>query len=254
MTGRCVVAVHRMAWASARRPNFSKETEMTNSILKPRPETDPKEKYTKKRTFAVALATVAVAVTIPFTYAQMGGSGPGMMGGYEQGQRGYGPGMMGGYGQGQGGYGPGMMYGHGPNGMGAGMMGGYGGYGMGAGMMGGYGGYGMGPGMMGGYGADLAGALNLNSDQREKITRIQEDLSTKHWELMGKMQVQQFKLRELMDSDKADDAAVGKAYKSLAELRRQMWTAAVDARKQVDAALTKEQREQLQRGWGRESR
>ncbi|MCC7325969.1 MAG: Spy/CpxP family protein refolding chaperone [Burkholderiales bacterium] len=145
--------------------------------------------------------------------------------------------MMGGYGQGQAGYGPGMM--------GRGMMGGYG---MGGGMMGGYG---MGPGMMGDYGADFGGALNLTDDQREKITKIQEGLSTKHWDLMGKMQVQQFKLRELMASGKADDAAVGKAYKSLVELRQQMWTAARDARKQVDAALTKEQREELQQGRGR---
>jgi len=208
------------------------------------PATITKEKLMKKRTIAAALAAVAIAVTIPLTYAQMGGSGPGMMGGYEQGQSGYGPGMMGGYGQGQGGYGPGMM-------------GGYGGYGMGGGMMGGnggYGGYGMGPGMMGGYGADLAGVLNLSSDQRENITKIQEGLSTKHWELMGKMQAQQFKLRELMASGKADDAAIGKAYKNLEELRQQMWVAAVDARKQADASLTKEQREQLQRGWGRESK
>ncbi len=228
---------------------------MTVSTIKPRPETGPKENSMKKRTIAAALAAVAIAVTIPFSYAQMGGSGPGMMGGYGQGgQRGYGPGMMGGYGQGQGGYGPGMMGGYGGYGMGGGMMGGYGGNGMGPGMMGGYGGYGMGPGMMGGYGADLAGALNLSSDQREKITKIQEGLSTKHWELMGKMQAQQFKLRELMASGKADDAAVGKAYKSLEELRQQMWVAAVDARKQVDASLTKEQREQLQRGWGSETK
>ena len=195
----------------------------------------------KKRTIAAALAAVAIAVTIPLTYAQMGG-GPGMMGGYGQGQGGYGPGMMYGYGQGQAGYGPGMM-------------GGYGGYGMGPGMMYGYGGgYGMGPGMMGGYGADYLGALNLSDDQREKITKIQEGLSTKHWELMGKMQQQQFQLRELMASGKADDAAVGKAFKSLETLRQQMWTAGVDAQKQVDATLTKAQREQLQRGWGRDTK
>jgi Spy/CpxP family protein refolding chaperone len=98
------------------------------------------------------------------------------------------------------------------------------------------------------------GALNLSDDQREKITKIQEGLSTKHWELMGKMQQQQFQLRELMASGKADDAAVGKAFKSLETLRQQMWTAGVDAQKQVDATLTKAQREQLQRGWGRDTK
>ncbi len=213
---------------------------MKASTITSRPETNTKEKSMKKRTIAATLAAVAVAVTIPLTYAQMGG-GPGMMGGYGQGQGGYGPGMMYGYGQGQGGYGPGMM-------------GGYAGYGMGPGMMYGYGGYGPGAGMMGGYGADYLGALNLSADQREKITKIQEGLSTKHWELMGKMQQQQFQLRELMASGKGDDAAVGKAFKSLETLRQQMWTAGVDAQKQVDATLTKEQREQLQRGWGRDAK
>jgi Spy/CpxP family protein refolding chaperone len=219
------LAASRSAWANAHRPDHSKEIDMTTSTITSRSETNTKEKSMNKRTIAATLAAVAIAVTIPLSYAQMGG----------------GPGMMGGYGQGQGGYGPGMM-------------GGYGGYGMGPGMMGGYGGYGMGPGMMGGYGADYLGALNLSDDQREKITKIQEGLSTKHWELMGKMQQQQFQLRELMASGKADDAAVGKAFKSLETLRQQMWTAGVDAQKQVDATLTKAQREQLQRGWGRDTK
>ena len=203
----------------------------------------------KKLTIAAALAAVAIAVTVPLTFAQTGGygMGPGMMGGY--GGNAQGPGMMGGYG----GYGPGagMMGGYGGYGPGAGMMGGYGGYGMGPGMMGGYGGNGMGPGMMYGYGANAAAALNLTDDQREKITKIQEALSTKHWELMGKMQEQQFKLRELLASGKADDAAIGKAYKNIVGLRQQMWAAGADAHKQMDAVLTKEQRDQPQRGWGR---
>ncbi len=203
----------------------------------------------KKVTISAALAAVAIAVTVPLAFAQTGGygMGPGMMGGY--GGNAQGPAMMGGYG----GYGPGagMMGGYGGYGMGPGMMGGYGGNGMRPGMMYGYGGNGMGPGMMYGYGANAAGALNLTDDQREKITKIQEALSTKHWELMGKMQEQQFKLRELSASGKADDAAIGKAYKNIEGLRQQMWASGADAQKQMDAVLTKEQRDQLQRGWGR---
>ena len=124
---------------------------------------------------------------------------------------------------------------------------------MGPGMMGSYGGYGMGPGMMGGYGANVAGPVNLTDDQREKITKIQEALSTKHWELMGKMQQQQFALRELLASGKGDDAAIGKTYKNIESLRQQMWASGADAQKQMEAVLTKEQRDQLQRGWGRGS-
>ena len=128
-----------------------------------------------------------------------------------------GPGMMGGYGTGPGMTGPGMMGGYGPGGYGPG------GYGMGPGMMGGYGpggygpgGYGMGPGMMGGYGG--YGGLNLTDEQRAKIDAIQQEASRKQWDLMGKT-------------------------------HEQMSALMLDARKRVDAVLTKEQREQLSRGW-----
>ena len=69
--------------------------------------------------------------------------------------------------------------------MGPDMMGSYGQ--AGPGMMGGFGpGYGMGPGMMGGYGTGAD--LNLSAERRIKITKIQDDVRRKHWELMGKMQ------------------------------------------------------------------
>ena len=207
------------------------------------------------RTMAAAVTAVAIAVAVPFTFAQplAYGNGPGMMGGY--GGYGNGPGMMGGYG----GYGngPGMMGGYGGYGMGPGMMGGYGGYGMGPGMMGGYGGYGMGPGMMGGYGGygmgpgmygpHGLGALDLSDEQREKLAKIQEGVADKHWQLMGQIREQNFKLRDQLASGNADDAAVGKTLKSIESLREQMWSSGLDAWKQVDGVLTKSQREQLQR-------
>jgi Spy/CpxP family protein refolding chaperone len=196
----------------------------------------------RKLTIAAALAAIAVTVTLPATYAQTGGYGPGTMGGYDG--YGMGPGMMGGYGMG-----PGMMGGYGGNGMGPGMMygdrpmvpgmPGSGGYGPGPGMMGGYGGYRAGPGMMHGYGANAAGAPELTDDQREKLTKIHEALATRHWELMGKLQEQQFKLRELMTSQSADDAAVGKAYRNIESLRRQMGSARADAQKEIDALLAR---------------
>ncbi len=232
----------------------------------------------RKTTIAAVLSAVLLASATAANAQQPGGmmggqgagpaqSGPGMMGGY--GGYGMGPGHMGGFG----GYGmgPGMMGGYGGYGMGPGMMGGYGmgqgmmggygmgpgmmgGYGMGPGMMGGYGGSGMGAGMMGGYGANMADALGLTAEQREKITKIQETLSTRHWDLMGRIQEQQFKLRELLASEKADDASVGKAYKRVVELRQQMWTAALEVHKQMDAVLTQAQRDQLQRGWRHDGR
>ncbi len=215
-----------------------------------------------RKTAIAALLSAVVLASLGAASAQQPG---GMMGGQGGGSAQAGPGMMGGYGGGYGGAygggygmgGPGMMGGSGGGyGMGGpGMMGGYGGgYGMGPGMMGGQGGYGMGSGMMGGYGANMWNAIDLSADQREKITKIQESLSTKHWDLMGKIQEQQFKLRELMASGKADDASVGKAYKRAVELRQQMWIAAAEMHKQLDAALTPAQREQLQRGWRRDGK
>jgi Spy/CpxP family protein refolding chaperone len=165
------------------------------------------------------------------------GMGPGMMGGWGGGY-GMGPGMMGGWG---GGYGPGY-------GMGPGMMGGWGGgygpgYGMGPGMMYGYGpGYGMGPGMMYGYGPYGAG-LNLTDEQRSKISKIQEDFRSKQWDLMGKMH-DAYAHR----ADAADDAAANKADDQITQLQQQMIGNAAAARKQMDAVLTKEQRQRLRRG------
>jgi len=180
----------------------------------------------RKTLVAAALAGAAALGTAAF--AQGYGYGPGY---------GMGPGMMGGYGPGYG--------------MGAGMMGGYGpGYGMGHGMMhglGGYGpGYGMGPGMMWGYGPGYA--LNLTDEQRGKIEKIQEDTGRKQWDLMAKMQEERALLNELFYSDKRDDAAIGKSYKKVSELRRQMFDNSLAARKQIDGVLTKEQRDQLRSG------
>jgi Spy/CpxP family protein refolding chaperone len=189
-----------------------------------------------RKTLVAMVASLGLAVAIPQSFADTASDNPSMMGGYGPGY-GMGPGMMGGYGPGYG-MGPGMMGGYGPGyGMGPGMMGGYGrgygmgpgmmgGYGMGPGMMGGYGpGYGMGPGMMGGYGPGMMGgcggygygAVKLTDAQREKIAKIQEDARRSQWEVMSKM-------RETMV---------------------QSWA---EARKKIDAVLTKEQREQLRGG------
>ncbi len=118
----------------------------------------------------------------------------------------------------------------------------YQGYGMGPGMMGGYG---MGPGMMGGYG--LGAALDLTAEQRGQIAKIWDELRQKHWEQMGKMQSEQLKMRELFATNGSDDAALSKAFRQMSELRQEMFDQMLSARKQVDAVLTKEQRELLNR-------
>jgi Spy/CpxP family protein refolding chaperone len=127
--------------------------------------------------------------------------------------------------QGPGGGGPGYGPGYGP-----GMMGGYGpGYG---------GGRGFGP------GGGLA-ALNLSSEQSEKIAAIQEENRRKNWDTMGQMRAEQFKLRQMFNADKIDSNAVAEQQKKVDELRRQVLKSRVDARNQVAAILTPEQRKQF---------
>jgi protein CpxP len=186
------------------------------------------------------------------------GMGPGMMG---PGQ-GMGPGMMGqGYGPGYGPMGPGMMgQGYGPGMMGQGYGPGMMGQGYGPGMMGqGYGpgmmGQGMGPGMMGGmmgsgmmYGANPYAALDLSAEQRAKIGDIQEGLWRKQWDLMGKMHEERYHMHQLMSGVAPDDASARKAYQAMADAHKKMFDAMLDARKQIDAVLTKEQRDRLKRG------
>jgi len=203
----------------------------------------------------IATAIIA-AVFATAAWAQMG---PGMMGGYGPGEYGPGSGMMEGYGPGCGmgpgmwgygpggyGMGPGMMHGYGPRGygMGPGMMGGYG-YGMGHGMMGGYG-YRMGPGMMGGYGSERSNPLKLTDEQRGKIADIQEDVRRKQWALMSSMHELRFRGQ---GAEAPSDAEARKLYQASADLHKQMFENSLAARKRIDAVLTKEQREQLHRGW-----
>jgi Spy/CpxP family protein refolding chaperone len=146
-------------------------------------------------------------------------------------------------------------YGHG-YGMGGGMMGGYGmgadrmmdAYGMGAdGMMHGQRrGDGMGSGMMGGYGSRAD--LNLTSEQRTKIAKIQDDVRRKHWDLMGKMQDERSQMNEQYNADPRDDAALSKSYRKMSELRQQMFDLSLAAQKQMDTVLTAEQREKMKHG------
>lgn len=191
----------------------------------------------KRKLLAVTAAALLGAAALGFSqpygmgpgggYGPGAGMGPGMMG----------PGMMGGYGMG-----PGMMGGFG---MGPGMMGGFG---MGPGMMGGYGGYGMGPGMMGGYGGYGYG-LDLSDEQRTKIGEAQQEFAQKHWELMGKLHQQGGPMSFAFGPGGVDEKAARKAYEAMADAQKQMFELSLQTRKKIDAVLTPEQREQMQRGW-----
>ncbi|QDZ27918.1 periplasmic heavy metal sensor [Noviherbaspirillum sp. UKPF54] len=162
------------------------------------------------------IVTAALLFSAASASAQSYGMGPGMMGGY-----GMGPEMMGG---------PGMMNG----------------YGMGPGMMGGYG---MPHGMMGGYGmGGMEYAVpDLTSDQRSKIAAAQKEFRQKQWQSMEKMQELHFQAEDIYREGKFDEQAARKNYDAMAAARKQMFENMLEQRKRIDAILTPQQREQLQR-------
>jgi len=184
------------------------------------------------------------------------GMGPGMMGHEQWHHR-----MMGGPGPYGAGprpgceAGPGMWSGHHPHGHGGwrgtgpGMMGGYGMGMMGPGMMG--------PGMMGPGGMGRMHriwSLDLTDEQADRIDGIHDELHRKHRGLMAQMWEARDRLRELSEADDRDPAAIGKAYAQVSDLQRQMIESRVQAEKQMEAVLTKEQREQLMREVRRDRR
>jgi Spy/CpxP family protein refolding chaperone len=134
-------------------------------------------------------------------------------------------------------------------GHGGGSCGGYGGgQGMGPGMVGGHGGgYGMGMGM-GGMRGDAGNAwanLKLSADQRKQIAEIRSTSSKAMWQLMGTMHEQDEHMQGMHSPGGVDEAAARKSFQTMTQTRQAMFDLQLDARKKIDAVLTKEQREQL---------
>lgn len=133
---------------------------------------------------------------------------------------------------------------------GYGMMGGMG---SGMGMM-----DGMGPGMgggMGGFGPGMMGMgpmamLDLSDAQTAQLQKIQAESMKMHRPLMRRMWDEKKQLWALMNAEKRDPAAIGKAYDKLADLQRQALEAHIDAENKMAAVLTKEQQAQMRRGVG----
>jgi Spy/CpxP family protein refolding chaperone len=123
------------------------------------------------------------------------------------------------------GYGPGMMEGYGP----------------------GMGGQGMGPGMMLGYSRGAYAGIDLTAEQRKKIAEIEKQTSEAQWKLMGSMHQQGFQMHESMGPGAVDEATARKTFEAMSATRKAMFELTLDARKRMDAVLTKEQRDRLQK-------
>ena len=189
-------------------------------------------KVTMNPLIGALLATTVAAAPVPV----LAHDSAGMRGSYGPAcdMMGPGMGMMGGYDSGNGMMGPGM-----------GMMGGM----MGSGM-------GMGSGMMGGYGMGMSGAgplaiLDLSDEQRTKIDQILAAQRKQHRTIMIQMFDEQDKLRELYSAETPDPKKVGAVYGAISKLQQQMIESHVQANNDMQAVLTKEQREQLRKWrWG----
>ncbi len=169
---------------------------------------------TNIRSMVRILVLVAAGATAGVAFAQGPGYGPG---------QGSGPG-----------YGPGM---------GHGMMGGYGSglvHNMGPGMM-----QGPGAGTMRGHGERMARALGLSEDQRATVRQIMEDTRRKNWDALGQIRSERFKLREMLRGDKVDPDAAVEQKRKVDDLQRQVMRSRLEARNQVLALLTPEQRERV---------
>lgn len=95
--------------------------------------------------------------------------------------------------------------------------------------------------------ADLVplGMLSLNSDQRARISAIQGDLCTRHFDLANRIAMSKGELRKLYAAEQRDTPAIDRTYKELFSLQRQAIEAEIDAHERIKAVLTPEQRAAL---------
>jgi len=143
-------------------------------------------------------------------------------------------------------HGPGGGPGYGA-GMDPGMMGGHRDH-MGPGTM-----HGRGAGMMRGRWERMAQALGLSENQRAKVRGIMEDTRRKNWDVLGQIRSERFKLREMLRGDKVDPNAAVEQKRKVDDLRREIMRSRLEARNQVLALLTPEQREKA-RAYGPQRR
>lgn len=97
----------------------------------------------------------------------------------------------------------------------------------------------MGPGMMaGGYANEAYAGLDLSSEQRKKIAEIQRESGKAQWQLMGTMHQQGYHMYGMFGPG-VDEADARKAFQTMTETRKAMFEMQLEARKMIDAVLTK---------------
>ena len=102
---------------------------------------------------------------------------------------------------------------------------------------------GPGHGMMAGFGKFWK--LDLNQEQRSRLSRIQYDLRRQHWNLKGKIIDEQAKLYDLHAADRPDPKKIGAVYGAIFDIRRQMIESTIEAMNRARDVLTREQQARL---------
>jgi Spy/CpxP family protein refolding chaperone len=102
--------------------------------------------------------------------------------------------------------------------------------------------------MMGGYANEAYAGLDLSAEQRKKIADMQRETAKAQWQLMGTMHQQGYHMYGMYGPG-IEEADARKAFQTMADTQKAMFEMQLEARKKIDAVLTKEQREQLRRYW-----
>ena len=85
-------------------------------------------------------------------------------------------------------------------------------------------------------------ALGLTDEQAQRIDQIHEEVRQKLWPVLGQMQTERFRLRQLHRVDRLDVAAIAEQQRKIDDIRRQVLRAHLDSRAQIEAVLNPEQR------------
>lgn len=96
--------------------------------------------------------------------------------------------------------------------------------------------------------AELA-RLSMTSDQRRKVQEIERTLRRTQWRLTGEIRELRWKQQDALASAEADSGSLLRLHDMAAARRREYFVAALEARKQLEAVLTTEQREQVMQRW-----
>ncbi|MCW9025488.1 MAG: Spy/CpxP family protein refolding chaperone [Gammaproteobacteria bacterium] len=94
-------------------------------------------------------------------------------------------------------------------------------------------------------------ALNLNEQQEQKILDIQDEWRKNRWQLMGQLNDERIKLRQLYNSDKRDADKIDAQQQRIFDLQRKLKRESIDIQNRMDVVLAPEQKDRIRSygGW-----